>query len=142
VLFGSTRLRYGRMRIANAYGSEKLALPVSIAAQYWDGSKYVTNTLDNCTSLVRSNFTLTSHTGGVAASNMATATNIPATNGVNGKLSNGTATIRLVKPIIPPAIENKGSFNLNSTIGWLPGLGRQTLGVYKNGPVIYIREVY
>jgi MSHA biogenesis protein MshQ len=142
VLFGSTRLRYGRMRIANAYGSEKLALPVSIAAQYWDGSKYVTNTLDSCTSLDRANFTLSSYTGGVKIENMSTAVNIPATNGVNGKLSGGVATIRLVKPSNPTSITTKGSFNLNSTIGWLPGLGRQTLGVYKNGPVIYIREVY
>jgi hypothetical protein len=138
VLVGSSKLRYGRLRIANAYGSELLSLPVGITAQYWNGSSYVTNTLDNCTSLLASNFSLNGYRGGVVSSNMP-AGNIPSNSGL---LISGAGTIRLAKPVMLPPITTKGSFNLNSQIPYLPGLGRQTLGVYKNGPTLYIREVY
>lgn len=43
--------RYGRLRISNAAGSELLPLPVSLTAQYWNGSGFVTNSPDNCTAL-------------------------------------------------------------------------------------------
>ncbi len=132
-------LRYGRLHIANAYGSELLALPVDVLAQYWDGAKYITNSEDNCTALLRANFSLNGHSGGVVASNMTTASNIPANSGT---LVSGKGIIRLAKPITPPTITGKGSFNLNSLFPYLPGLGRETLGVFKNGPVIFVREVY
>jgi hypothetical protein len=45
------QMRFGRLRIANATGSEFLALPISLTAQYWNGSGYVTNTADACTAL-------------------------------------------------------------------------------------------
>ncbi|WP_395007245.1 DUF6701 domain-containing protein [Undibacterium sp.] len=140
ILYGSTKLRYGRMRIENAYGSELLPLSVNLAAQYWNGSAYVTNTLDNCTSLARANYSLNGHAGGVTAANMTTATNIPANTGVT--MTSGIGTIKLLIPITPPVITSKGSFNLNSLFPYLPGLGRQTLGVYKNAPIIFIREIH
>jgi MSHA biogenesis protein MshQ len=51
VVAPATPLRFGRLRIANANGSELLALPVPLTAQYWNGQGFVTNTLDNCASL-------------------------------------------------------------------------------------------
>jgi hypothetical protein len=45
------QMRFGRLRLSNATGSELLALPVLLSAQYWNGQGFVTNTLDNCTSL-------------------------------------------------------------------------------------------
>lgn len=146
VLSPASKLRFGRLRIVNAYGSELLPLPVDVFAQYWNGSIYATNTLDNCTSLAGSNFTLDGHTGtvsngGVQAANMPVS-QIPVSSGL---LSGGVGKIRLARPVTPPAITRKGSFNLKtqSTLDtFLPGIGRETLGVYKNGPTLYIREVY
>lgn len=46
---GNTILRYGRARLSNAYGSEVLALPVPLALQYYNGSGFVANSLDTCT---------------------------------------------------------------------------------------------
>lgn len=43
--------RYGRLRLANATGSELLALPVPLTAQYWDGRGFVANPADQCTAL-------------------------------------------------------------------------------------------
>ncbi len=44
-------LRFGRLRLQNAFGSEKLPLAVPLQAQHWAGSYFVTNTLDSCTAL-------------------------------------------------------------------------------------------
>lgn len=48
---GSASLRYGRIILRNAYGSEKLALDVPVTAQYWDGAVWRTNSLDSTTPL-------------------------------------------------------------------------------------------
>lgn len=47
--YGSIELRYGRIRLQNAFGSEKLALTVPVTAEYWTASGWITNTLDNTT---------------------------------------------------------------------------------------------
>jgi len=48
----ATRLRYGRLQLKNAYGSELLALPVPLEAQYWTpAGYYTTNIDDSCTVL-------------------------------------------------------------------------------------------
>ena len=44
-----TSMRYGRARIFNAYGSEKLDLPMTLRAEYWTGTGWVQNIDDNCT---------------------------------------------------------------------------------------------
>jgi uncharacterized repeat protein (TIGR01451 family) len=43
--------RFGRLRLANATGTELRALPVPLTTQYWNGQGFVTNTADNCTTL-------------------------------------------------------------------------------------------
>lgn len=131
---GTTVIRYGRMKVDNTYGSEQLALPVKLQAQYWDGANFVTNTSDSCSPLVAGNFSLT------AASGAAIATTLPA----NAAMVNGVSrNFTLSKPSPTPA--GKGSVLLRvlaPLADYLPGNGTQTFGVYKSGPVIYIREVY
>lgn len=51
-LLGNTVLRFGRMRVDNAYGSPVLALPVPATAQFWNGSAFQQNADDSCTQLV------------------------------------------------------------------------------------------
>jgi hypothetical protein len=50
----STDVRFGRMRLQNAIGSAMLDLPISLTTQYYNGSAFVTNTQDDCTTLQRS----------------------------------------------------------------------------------------
>ncbi len=52
---GTTRVRFGRLWLTSAYGSENLALPVPLEAQYWNGFGFVTNAADGCTTLVPGN---------------------------------------------------------------------------------------
>jgi hypothetical protein len=60
----------------------------------------------------------------------------------SGAIGAGMGTIVLLKPGPPSVLGIKGSVTLNSLISYLPGSGRETFGVSKSSPVIYIREVY
>ncbi|MEW5893247.1 MAG: LamG domain-containing protein [Pseudomonadota bacterium] len=44
-------LRFGRLRLANATGSERLALPIRATVQYWDGTGMVTHVDDDCSAI-------------------------------------------------------------------------------------------
>ncbi len=48
---GNSELRFGRLRLLNAAGSEYKALSVPLSAQYWNGQGFATNTADHCTVL-------------------------------------------------------------------------------------------
>jgi MSHA biogenesis protein MshQ len=132
-------MRYGRLRVANTYGSELLPLPVNITAQYWNGTQYISNTADNCTSLAAANF--------AQAAPPTPGSTLTTTIQGSGTLSSGAGRITLTKPtgpVGPSGVIPKGSVDVSSTIPYLsPGLtGRETFGVYKSGPVIYMREIY
>jgi MSHA biogenesis protein MshQ len=47
----STALRFGRLRLHNAYGSATVALPMPLEVQYWDGAQFQRNGDDSCTTL-------------------------------------------------------------------------------------------
>ncbi len=56
------QMRFGRLRLANAVGSELLPLPLPLTAQYWNGQGYVSNALDNCTTISTPTLTFFSQT--------------------------------------------------------------------------------
>ena len=62
----AVELRYGRLALQNAAGPGTGALPIPVTAQYWNGSGFVTNTLDNCTALSRNQVELTGYVGALA----------------------------------------------------------------------------
>jgi len=63
-----TRIRYGRLAIGNAYGSELLDLPIPFEAQYWSSSGYyVTNREDSCTTFNTSSLMMSGYTQNLAA---------------------------------------------------------------------------
>ncbi|MES2017253.1 MAG: DUF6701 domain-containing protein [Pseudomonadota bacterium] len=135
-LAASTIVRYGRMGIDNAYGSELLNLTMKLNAQYWTGAAYATNTLDSCTVPTFAAFLPADYlVGGINASNM------PSSKLVAGPaLVNGAGQLMLTKP--SPAPSSKGAVIVRSNVSNLPGSARATFGVYKAGPVIYVRETY
>jgi hypothetical protein len=51
----ATDVRFGRLRLQNANGSSAIAMPIPISVQYWNGTGFVTNTLDSCTSFTAAN---------------------------------------------------------------------------------------
>jgi hypothetical protein len=64
----AAKMRFGRLRLQNAYGSELLALPIPLQLQYWNGS-WQPNTLDSCTSLSAANFAFSFPAGTTAKPN-------------------------------------------------------------------------
>lgn len=51
-------IRYGRLFLENAYGPETLtALPMPFRVEYWNGSGFVTNTADSCTTWATTDIT-------------------------------------------------------------------------------------
>ena len=153
----NVRLRYGRLRMQNAYGSELLALPVPLEAQYWNGNFYVVNADDSCTTLPMSSIVMSNFTGNLQACETQitpTATQTLA----NGRIPGGLVLTR-------PGTNNSGSVDLainvtatpagNTCVGpassaataanrpWFgPNVGsRATFGIYRS-PLIYLRENY
>lgn len=158
----TTRIRSGQLRLFNAYGSELLPLPVSLEARYWNGSFYITNTLDSCTTLNLSSVIMSNYVSSVATGLAACETQISPTT--NQTLNAG----KLPSPglvLSKPGTGNSGSVLLtlnvsaaasgktcvsttesNATAANLPWFGsnptaRATFGVYKS-PLIYLRENY
>lgn len=154
----AAKMRFGRLRLQNAYGSELLALPVPLDAQYWAGSYYVRSTADNCTVLPMASITM----GNYLKQLNACETQLSPTGNVTlaaGKLPG--AGLVLTKP----GAGNAGSVDLAINVGatasgntcvaasesaaiaanmpWFgPNLSaRATFGIYKS-PLIYRRENY
>lgn len=155
---GLAFIRSGRLRFQNAYGSELLALPVPIEAQYWNDSAYIRNQLDSCTVVPASSIAMGNYKTNLSDALPTCETQIGYKIGT-GALTNGASnSLRLTKP----GAGNNGSVDLtvnlnsvsgktcisttesNATSSTLPWFGtnpvsRATFGIYKT-PVIYMRE--
>lgn len=47
---GAINVRYGRWRLSDTFGPESSQLAIPMTLEYYDGTKFVTNALDNCSS--------------------------------------------------------------------------------------------
>lgn len=149
---GSTPLRSGRLVLLNAHGSEHLQLSMPVQLQYWNGSTWLTNTLDSYTSLT-----------GVVVTNTT-----PCSSPVPSSISNGKGSLTFAPPgnacgvdicahlgsdanhpltACQPAVTGRavwlqGSWDGNGNYDDNPA-ARATFGIYSGRqPVIYRRERY
>ncbi len=81
---GSTPMRSGRLRLSNAFGSEKSDMAMPVQAQYWSGQSWLLNNNDSCTTVPANAFFLVGAPTGVNASAVA--------------IANGVGTLTLSKP--------------------------------------------
>jgi hypothetical protein len=109
-----TKVRFGRLSLGNAYGSELQNLIVPVEAQYWNGSSFVGNDDDNTTSLVDSNIVVGNYQGGLTK-----AVTLPPTLGTfdvdgnciitdttkNGVISGGKSCILFYKPLVSGSVD-------------------------------------
>ncbi len=158
---GETQIRFGRLRLGNAHGSELLDLPLPLSVQYWNGSQFATHAADNCTRLNSSSIGLGNYTGSLASGETSTS---PATI----SFAAGVGALTLTRP----GSGNSGSVDVCVDLGsdpaggttcsaanasmsylqgkWAPGTNwdndpraRATFGIYKNAnEFIYLREMY
>ena len=101
----ATKMRLGRLRLANAYGSELLSLAVPIEAQYWASAYYATNTLDSCTTIPASSIIYSNFQAPLAAC---------ATHTVLSGVMNGGRTFN---NLTAPGSGKSGSVNLSINTG-------------------------
>ncbi len=140
---GGTKMRYGRLRLNNAHGSELLALPVPVKAQYYNGTGFITHADDSCTG-----FTLATDLSlGNYQLNLAVGETTPGPASIT--LSSGASAISLTAP----GVGNSGSVDLTLNVpawleyNWTGVVGdpksRATFGVHrKSDQFIYQRENY
>lgn len=145
--------RYGRLKLSNAYGSQLLALPVPLEAQYWNGTAFVTNTADGGTVIPAGDIALGNYQGQLQSGDTSVS--------ISGSLTSGRGNLTLTQP----AGGHGGSVDLTvdlsasgANLPWLQGnwnggnydqnpKARAVFGVYGgsrgggNG-LIYQREVY
>ncbi len=121
-----TNVRFGRLSISNAYGSELQALSIPVEAQYWNGSSFIRNSEDNNTHLVDKNIIVGNINGALAAIAPPTPTFGTAdANGscfinsaLNGVMSNGKSCILFAAPLASGSVDlliNLGSVGLSNT---------------------------
>ncbi len=100
----ATKLRFGRMVLQNAFGSDLLDLPMPVLAQHYVTSGglsgFTTNVDDGCTSLAKTNVNLVNYQGGLNAGNMPVA-NVTSVNPPAGTLVAGVGKVVLQKPAAP-----------------------------------------
>jgi MSHA biogenesis protein MshQ len=104
-------MRFGRLVIRNANGTQLLPLPVRVEAQYWSGAPtnaFITNTLDNCTSIASANVAMGNYTANLSGS----PTCETAISG-GGALGMG----RRILLLAAPGSSNDGSVNLTVNLG-------------------------
>ena len=93
---GSTLLRSGRLKLSNAFGSEKSPLLLAVQAQYWSGNAWVLNSADSCSVMPAAAVVLGGYLDNKGApSSAATAWS---TTADAFTLSNGAAALRLSAP--------------------------------------------
>ncbi len=151
---GSAELRYGRLQLLNAYGSELLDLPVTLRAQYWNGSAWVLNTDDSCTAIAApapgAGLTFYPEVAPGLAGNHLSAGETVATVNASGTFNAGLAGLRFSKP----GAGNSGHVDIAIGLAarpwlrfpWTGGVdvdpaARAVFGLYKSR-LIYSRENY
>ncbi len=139
----NTRIRFGRLKLSNAHGSELLNLPVPAETQYWNGAVFVTNQADSCTTLAASNVTLTKSP---ASCTTALLGNVAFAGGRSSLvLSRPNAVCRAdIVVRLEAGAEEKAYLQgrwTGLTHDQNPG-ARATFGIYKGGPTIFLREMY
>lgn len=153
--------RYGVLKLSNAHGSELLGLPVPTEVRYWNGSNFVLNTVDHCTSLAANNVSLNNFQKNLIACETSAS--------ISGRFASGRGNLVMSKP----GAGNSGSVdlrvNLNGASGNACVIGaivgattankdylriksggtytadpsaRASFGMRNSGPIIYIREMY
>ena len=89
---GSINIRHGRLRVFNAFGSEKADLSLPLRAEYWTGNSWVLNSADSFTVIPAGSIALSGYLGTLSAANLG-ASHVTGTT-----LASGQGSIVLTMP--------------------------------------------
>jgi hypothetical protein len=113
---------HGRLRLQNASGSHLIALPIPIQTQYWNGTAFVTNSLDHCTSISSSNVSLGNYQKNLAPGETSVS--------VGGTFNAGLTTLRLSAP----GAGNHGSVDVSINLSFAGAGASCTSGMPASTP--------
>jgi len=160
-LVTGAKMRFGRLWLGNAYGSERSALSLPYETQYWNGLAFVKNTADNCTALTTANIGIGNY------QNSVTSSNLPVSSVSAGVFASGAGTIRIAAPnaagsvdvavrslalgMCPSSWAPTYPAGTATQLDYLRGkwcgtsfvkdpVARATFGIYSNNRQIYLRE--
>ena len=89
---GTQELRFGRLRLTNNFGSELLPLSIPMMTEYFNGTTFVNNSEDSCTTMTLF--------GEISLSNPETAGGAPQPGSMTMTVASGTSTISSGDPSI------------------------------------------
>lgn len=137
---GAEMIVSGRMLLANAYGSELLSMPIGATAQYWDGANWVISDTDSVSVFSPATTVFSNCLKNLAGKCSGATSVVGVSSSTNVTLAAGRGSLRLKAT----GSNNTGSVDLMLTSpSWLPStVARAAFGVYRSGPVTYIREMY
>ena len=134
---GKLSILAGRLMVPHDYGSERYPVRLAVQAQYWNGSAWAVNLADSISAFSKAQVVLSNCKKTLVCGNL--------------KVADGTYVVdRGVLPqnrrliLQAPGADNVGSVDVTvSGHPYLPGtVGTVVFGVFKSGPVIYLREMY
>ncbi|MDH3321296.1 MAG: hypothetical protein OEO84_16615, partial [Betaproteobacteria bacterium] len=112
---GTTDVRFGRLVMQSIYGPANRDLPVTLEAQYWDGTSptpgFTRNTADSCTRFLQSDFGLTFAPAPVPAAPDLVACETAMLE-ANITFASGRATLTMAKP----GLANPGTVRLTANL--------------------------
>jgi hypothetical protein len=118
----SMTFRSGRLKVSNAFGSEKINLQLGVQAQYWTGKAWALNNADSCTAVPVASVALANYNyitaNGTSGTAWTTSPTVAATvGGVNMavKLASGIGTLTLNAPNKAGSVDF--AFNLGASGG-------------------------
>lgn len=125
---GSTGMVLGRLNLLNAYGSDVLPLLVPVRAEYWNGSTWMLNTEDKCTTLSATNLGVGNVTPAAGSSLAVTSASLSMSPA--GALGGGVGNFR-----INPSTKGAGSVDLVLNLGAGLTSGVNWCGSWSSGPL-------
>ena len=134
---GKLTILAGRLMVPHDYGSERYPVYLAVQAQYWDGKTWVASLLDSISAFGNKQVLLANCKQSLVCADL--------------KVADGTYTVdkgilppnkRLI--LLAPGAGKAGSVDVSvGSHPYLPStVGTVVFGVFKSGPVIYLREMY
>lgn len=161
-----SEFRFGVLKVANGYGSELNNLPAVVEAQHWNGSAFVTNSADHCTTLASGSVAMGNYQRNLSACETAitpVAMRLASGRGFftlqkpgNGNSGSVDMTLELASSASSQTCPAKGAAAVPASAAnmpWLQGkwgnaanygtnpTARASFGQYKS-PLIYLRESF
>ncbi|WP_215406869.1 polymer-forming cytoskeletal protein [Janthinobacterium sp. JC611] len=127
----------GQWMVPHGYGSELLPVRLAVQVQYWNGTKWVTNLLDSISAIKKPDVVLANCKKTLDCAALAV-------DDRTYTVAQGTLPQTNLLTLLAPGAGKAGSVDVS--VGSHPYLastvGTVVFGVFKSGPVIYLREMY